>query len=105
MTAPALTPAEQADVTRFGAHDEEILRDLAEHADDVIPCGWCAVAATWRLSMRCCNADELTCQKHRDAIRDRFARHDPRARPRCAHCGHRFPAGAPYTDVVREVQL
>jgi len=105
MTAPVLSPAEQAEVSRFGAHDEEILRDLAEHADDTIPCGWCSTTATWCLSMRCCSTDELICQKHRDIIRYAFAGHHPLARIRCMHCDHRFPAGAPYADVIREVQL
>lgn len=100
MTAPIAPERSTLD-----AREEEILLHLTEHADETIPCGWCRLTATWRLSMRCCNADELTCPKHRDAIRDRFARHDPRARPRCMHCGHRHPAGAPYADVVREVQL
>ncbi|PNW10668.1 hypothetical protein C1632_02595 [Microbacterium testaceum] len=105
MTARALTPTEQTEVSRFGAHDEEILRDLAEHADETIPCGWCRLTATWRLSMRCCGTNELMCQKHRDITRDAFAGHHPLAPVRCMHCGHRHPASTPYADVIREVQL
>lgn len=38
MSAPALSPAEQAEVDRFGAHDEEILAHLEERGDEEIGC-------------------------------------------------------------------
>ncbi|WP_295851266.1 hypothetical protein [uncultured Microbacterium sp.] len=104
MTAPTLTPAEQAEVTRFGAHDEEILRDLAEHANEVIPCEWEDAAASWRITIRCCSTDSMVCQKHRDAIRDTVTS-SPSARFHCVHCGTYFPRGSAYPDIIREVQL
>lgn len=100
MTAPIAPERSSLDV-----REEEILRRLAEHADDTIPCEFHGAPATWRLSMRCCGSDAFMCQAHRDRVRDGFALHNPRARPRCTECQHRFPVGAPYADVVREVTL
>lgn len=38
MSTATLTPAEQGEVTRFGIHDEDALRDIVEHADDEPGC-------------------------------------------------------------------
>ncbi len=71
MNAPALAPAEQPEVDRFGIHDEDVLRDLAEHADDEpacvyvtrdIPCGHLATLAA--LCARCGRQCGLVCGPH-----------------------------------------
>jgi hypothetical protein len=105
MTAPALSPSEQSEVSRFGVHDEEMLRDLAEHADDTIPCEWEDATASWRVTMRCCSTDSMVCQAHRDIIRDTVTGSPTGARFRCVHCGAYFPRGSTYSDIIREVQL
>lgn len=71
MTAPALSGAEQAEVDRFGVHDEDVLRDLAEHADDEpacvyvtrgIPCGHLATFAV--LCIECGRQCGIVCGPH-----------------------------------------
>lgn len=55
MTAPLLTPADTA------IFDEDVIRDLEEHQDDVLPCrvsdrtGKCEREATHVLVCRICN--------------------------------------------------
>lgn len=100
MTAPIAPERSSLD-----AREEEILRRLAEHAEDTIPCEFHGTPATWRLSMRCCGSNAFMCQAHRDRVRDGLAFTTPRVRPRCTACQHRFPVGTPYADVVREVTL
>lgn len=71
MTAPVLTPSEQSEVSRFGVHDEEILRHLAEHADDEPECiyvtrgGSCGQPATFAVLCTSCGRQcGLICGPH-----------------------------------------
>lgn len=101
MTAPIAPERSSLD-----AREEEILRRLAEHADDTIPCEMeDGRVATWRITLRCCSVDGMLCQQHRDHVRDSVVNKHPRAFIQCMHCGHRFPPLTPYFDVYREVQL
>lgn len=105
MTAPTLTPAEQAEVTRFGAHDEEILRDLAEHANEVIPCEVEGNPAVWRLATRCCGSAIFVCQPCRDDVVEGLPAELAQQPWLCLACEHIFAQGSLYADVMREVQL
>src|SRR5690606_6750517 len=91
-----LTPAEQAEVTRFGIHDEDILRDLEGRWDDEIPCGAkkCETAATVQVSSRCCGRCMFMCSRHLVKMialtqRDLSA---PKGAD-CKSCGTFFPSG------------
>lgn len=101
MTAPALSPAEQAEAVRFGVHDEEILRDIAEHANDVIPCQFDGAPAVWRLANRCCGHAAFFCQ----SCRDRVVEDIPKRSRACNGCDRTWRAGSAYPDIIREVQL
>lgn len=99
-----MTTVRTPERSALDAREEEILRGLAEHADDVIPCDMeDDRVATWTL--RCCSTDGMLCQQHRDHVRDSVVNCHPRAGIKCMHCGHRFPPLTPYFDVYREVQL
>lgn len=104
MNAPALTPAEQATIDRFGLHDEEILRDIAEHANDTIPCVIDGKPATHRIIMRCCNATGLMCTKHAAKHRRVWTREARRNGVICGACGHDWPP-SDYDDIIRVVTL
>ena len=104
MTAPTLSPTEHAEVSRFGAHDEDILRDIAEHADDVIPCIIDGGTATHRLIMRCCGAAALMCTEHAAWHRRVWGREIRRRGVFCGDCKHDWPRRH-YDDVVRVVIL
>lgn len=57
----ALSPAERATVDRFGLHDEDVLHDLAKHADDQPTCIYvthgtpCGHLATHAVVCAACN--------------------------------------------------
>lgn len=61
-----LTPTEQAEVARFGVHDEDVLEWMELHADEVVPCGRCDTEAHWRITPKCCpNPNHLlACHSH-----------------------------------------
>lgn len=65
MTA-TLSPIEQDEVSRFGTHDDDVLRDLAEHIDDEVQCGAQDDAAVAIARHRCCEASVPICQGHID---------------------------------------
>lgn len=84
MTASTLSPAEQDEVTRFGIHDEEQLRDLEDHLGDEVSCLMeCGRAASAVLVMRCCGASGPHCQPCIDAKKFNL----PAFFSRCLHCG------------------
>lgn len=62
----SLSPAEQQEVTRFGIHDDDVLRDMEMHLGDEIGCSRaeCEAAASWSLSARCCGASLQLCTTH-----------------------------------------
>ena len=103
-----LSPAEQAEVTRFGIHDEEILRDLEEHWDDEIPCGAkkCETAATVQVSSRCCGRSMFLCARHYGRMVAVTQHHlcAPKGAD-CVSCGHFFPSGTRFDDAFRTVTL
>ena len=104
MSAPALVPAEQAEVSRFGIHDEDILRDLAEHADDPIPCIIGGEASPKRIIVRCCGAYFTMCDQHAAEHRALWAGEVRRRGVICHYCKHDWPP-CKYEDVIRVVGL
>lgn len=107
MSAPVLSPAEHAEATRFGVHDEEILRDIEEHLDDETMCETCEKSAiAWRLEMRCCGTQSLVCAGCRASIREYVGSTRMRGRLlRCGHCKHHFPPLVTFDEAIAEVQL
>ncbi|MFJ4038219.1 hypothetical protein ACIPVB_09030 [Microbacterium sp. NPDC090007] len=66
-----LSPIEQATVDRFGLHDEDVLHDLAQHADDHPVCIFltrgtsCGQLATHAVVCTACNRQcGLVCDTH-----------------------------------------
>lgn len=84
----AVTPAEQAEITRFGMFDEEILSSIHEHADDNFRCGaprGCDRPAIARFTLMCpCRLMRLTCAHH--MVRTMAWFDENRVRHRA--CGH-----------------
>jgi len=107
MTAPAPTLLEQATIDRLGIFDEEILRELAEHADQPLECSMpsCAKPSAWRVSMRCCDASAEFCDGHgRRVIRKMRRRLARPGVPTCTMCEHEFPKGATLEEIARVVR-
>ena len=72
MTAPALTPTEQAEVDRFGMHDEEVIADLERNQDEEPGCqvARCDDTATHALVCRSCRRQcGVVCDPHAARIR------------------------------------
>ncbi|WP_307470105.1 hypothetical protein [Microbacterium sp. SORGH_AS_0505] len=61
-----LSPAERAEVTRFGIHDDDVLRDMESRLDEEIGCSraQCDAAASWSISARCCGVSLQLCTAH-----------------------------------------
>ncbi len=101
MSAPALSPTEQAEVDRFGVHDEEIIASLEDHSDETPTCGVvlpepCTATATHAIVCRECGAQAgLACTVHVD-VAERSTRPATHAA-----CG----AHAPMRELVRTVPL
>ncbi len=71
MSAPVLSPAEQAEVDRFGIHDADVIADLERNRDDVPRCsagdsrGACGAPATHSVSCTQCGGfTGLVCAPH-----------------------------------------
>lgn len=107
MTA-ALSPAEQAEVARFGLFEEEILREISEHIDDVIGClrDGCETPAAWRITTRCCGNGAYLCGPHLTHSREECSRAlRYRGTAECADCGAETPTPCTYEDIFRVVPL
>lgn len=65
----ALSPAEQAEVTRFGMFDEDILRDMETHWDDALSCSRCDHDAAWKVVCRGGCARGALCDTCLDKVR------------------------------------
>lgn len=77
MSATALTPAEQAEVARFGIHDQEIIAALDEHIGEEPGCqiSNCMNTAEHVLVCTFCNRQcGLVCTTHGENIQ-RTVRH------------------------------
>jgi hypothetical protein len=59
-----LTPEEHREAVRFGIHDEDVLREMAEHADDVPECARGGHPADGRVVACCCGNVVLGCNEH-----------------------------------------
>lgn len=108
MSAPVLSPAEQAEATRFGIHDEEILRDIEERLDDDLRCtvGECEAAATVRVLHRCCAHMHLVCDPHLARARRGWALNTAFvARTRCEFCGALTSMPRTFNEMFRVVPL
>ena len=109
MTAPVLSPAEQAEVDRFGLHDEDVIAEMSEHFDDAIPCGFigCTDLADVVMTTRCCGHQSFSCARH---LAHAEARWDQLVRKaidvKCGACG-RIDAPPPprFTDLFTVVPL
>lgn len=86
MTAPALSPAEQAEVDRFGVHDEDVL----ERHEDQPMCDRGDAPASVSLVLRCCGASYLVCTHHLQRTRIVMLASGPR---KCLTCGRVHPGG------------
>lgn len=98
MTAPVLTPTEQAEVDRFGMHDEEVIADLERNQDEEPGCqvARCDDTATHALVCRNCRRQcGLVCDPH--AARIRISIED------IIHTG--CGAGGPLLELVKVVPL
>lgn len=107
MTA-ALSPAEQAEVARFGLFEEEILREISEHIDDVIGClrDGCETPAAWRITTRCCGRGAFLCSGHLADSREHCARaFSFSGVAECADCHAVRPTPCTYEDIFRVVPL
>ena len=108
MTAPNPTAAEQAEVSRFGMFDLDILAEMEEHADDALPC-WiadCDAEADAALVTRCCRRDRRNlCAEHVQLTRDRWLSEADTSKVSCTTCGHVFPAGTPFDAILEVVPL
>jgi hypothetical protein len=101
MSAPVLSPAEQAEVDRFGVHDEEIIAAIEDRSDETPICRVvrpepCSATATHAIVCRECGGQAgLACTVHVGVAErsTRPATHTP--------CG----AHAPMRDLVRTVPL
>lgn len=96
-----LSPAEQDEVTRFGIHDEDVLRNMEEHWADDVPCNRCKSPATWVLICRgTCQQRGFVCAPCLEQVRAICALR----LLRCVHC--QIEADTPGLDaIVRVVEL
>lgn len=110
--ARSLTVEEQLHVDGIGIHDYDILAEMEEHADDVLPCCQrdCKAGAAVRIMMRCCPHFADYCDSHHGELRR--LQHlflmkivGQGMAPKCTHCSHLYPLGSTYDDIYREVRL
>ncbi|MCC2033091.1 hypothetical protein [Microbacterium allomyrinae] len=97
----ALTPAEAAEVRRFGMFDFDILAEMEEHADDIVPCVRCDEEATHATICRGtgCTVRQTICTAHLATVRA-----DCRKKLlTCHHCG--FDAPGTGLDSMAKVVL
>ena len=107
-----LSPAEQAEVTRFGLYDTFIIADMENRADDEAQCEaeGCTAGITTLTMIRCCKAGWRTCDEHFLREREKAvwfltmcaAR---MAHPHCGRCRHDFRFGAVFDDLYAVVNL
>lgn len=103
MTAPVLSPAEQAEVDRFGLYDEDVIADLERNQDDTPKCGTCESPATVVCRLRCCGHSFLACDNCLARMRQMLAL--SRAWFYCENCGHHFGFVSGARDVMTVVPL
>lgn len=107
----SLTPTEQATVTRFGIHDDDVIADMVKHRDAFVPCHDCDKPATVRVQARCCPSTDLLCDLHHAELRVLLVERLAEAwkdRNRCVHCtscGHIFPRHSTLGDLIVEGEL
>lgn len=112
MSAPVLSPAEQAEAQRFGIQDAEEFAEIIERFDDVVPCAasGCDTAATAVVLTRCCGFQWFACDPHlargiresREFLLLMMLRGNL---PQCRRCGHKFGFGDAFEDIYRVVPL
>lgn len=97
----ALSPAEEAMVSRMGLFDEDVLTDLEN--SDVVGCCItdCREEAWWRISTYCCGRRWEVCTPHKGAHRERNEARLAAKPQHCTTCNRNFPAGTAYEDVFR----
>lgn len=82
-----LSPAEQDEVTRFGIHEDDVLRDMAEHMNEELKCqrpGGCDEDAVAVFVLLCgCPASRPGCQRHIDGTIQRIEEFTSRAHREC----------------------
>lgn len=104
MTA-ALSPAELDEVTRFGIHTPDIIRDMDEHFGDVVECDHCARPAALRLLRLCCPSGGPVCDTHHQAIVGEIERNLDARGTECLRCHAKFYRPKTVKDIIAEVAL
>lgn len=101
MTA-TLSPAEQAEVTRFGMFDKEILEDLEKNWGDTVPCARddCDTPAVWRVGLRCCPGIIVLCQTHHGESIQRLIRYTALGPVHCVTCRHTWAKNTPVDEII-----
>jgi hypothetical protein len=104
MTTPTLSPDELARVNGFGLHDEEQIRLMEEHLNDVVACciAECDAAAVLTLKTRCCRASANFCAGHYAVKRIGWPRVFETV---CADCEHAFVMYPAFDEVFSVVSL
>lgn len=84
-----LTASERGEVSRFGIHDLDILADMEEHADDVVPCVQCGQESSHAVICRgqACSVRATICTPHLTQLRTE----NRRLSIRCDECGFCAP--------------
>jgi hypothetical protein len=102
MTAPIPSPSEQATIDRLGLFDEE---KFAEITEGTFPCDICTPAASWLITMRCCDASGRYCDTHYAWTLRNMHRLLQAGTAGCMSCGRVFGHGLTVTDVAEVVIL
>lgn len=100
-----LSPTEQAEVTRFGIHDEDVFEGIVEHRDDEVQCADCAVTAQWSMKRACCGRIRNVCQGHLDWWKRWLDANLAVTFVDCAYCYTRIRQGTPLSEIVTVVPL
>lgn len=103
MSAPVLSPAEQAEVDRFGVHDADVIADLERMSDESPGCDSCDAAATVAIRMVCCGDSGLACDRCLASLRSDLA--ESKHRRFCGVCGHKFGVVRRPSEVITVVPL
>ena len=108
----ALSPVEQAEVTRFGLYDTFIITDMENRSADEAQCEaeGCTAGITTLTMIRCCKAGWRTCDQHFVQEREKAVRFltmcvARMAHPHCGKCRHDFKFGAVFDDLYKVIPV
>lgn len=98
---PPLTPLKSA------IFDEDVIRDMEQHRDDIVCCSRCSNGAQFLVVTRCCAQRTMFCPGHESEYRSR-CEEAIRRHPfgvHCRSCRHRFGPLLHYTDYVKVIPV